>query len=174
MGSARLSLLMGSLSLAIAPALEVLMQSTLRQYQQRGATELATDTRMLLWWPWLMGAIGVGFLIKALLQAVAGRRQPRQPRSMRAMRRARRGPLPRLTAERRGARAPLQDPYRQACAVLGVPPGSNWAEIRSSWRRQLIHWHPDHGGDPDLWHQRVEAYEQLKAREERDQNAMVS
>ena len=159
---------MGILGLAIAPVLELLMQATLRHYQQQGSAELATDTRMLLWWPWLMAAIGAYFLIQALRDALAEASEPARQQPMQ------RQPPRRLAPAPRGQRQTLQDPYRQACALLGVPPGSSWAEIRACWRRQLIHWHPDHGGDAELWHQRVQAYEQLKARAENSPNALVS
>ena len=140
---------MGTVSLGIAPWLAMLIQAALRHFQQHGATEMAADARMLLCWPWLLASIGVVFLI----QAIPGTQQP-----------LRREPPPGLPPAPPHRQQTLADPYRQACALLGVPPHSSWGEIRSRWRRQLMHWHPDHGGDPELWHQRVRAYEHLKAR----------
>ncbi|MFM2081027.1 MAG: hypothetical protein RLZZ219_1709 [Cyanobacteriota bacterium] len=53
--------------------------------------------------------------------------------------------------------------YRQACEELGVLPGSDWAVVRASWRRNLKQWHPDQGGDPGRWMRRNAAYQLLTA-----------
>mgnify|MGYP003347412603 FL=1 len=53
--------------------------------------------------------------------------------------------------------------YREACAELGVLPGSSWAVVRATWRRNLKLWHPDQGGDAARWNRRNGAYELLAA-----------
>jgi DNA repair exonuclease SbcCD ATPase subunit len=53
--------------------------------------------------------------------------------------------------------------YREACAELGVVPGSSWTAVRASWRRHLKQWHPDQGGDAGRWNRRNGAYELLAA-----------
>jgi hypothetical protein len=53
--------------------------------------------------------------------------------------------------------------YLEACAELGVLPGCSWPEVRASWRRNLLRWHPDQGGDPGLWPRRHAAYQLLEA-----------
>lgn len=58
---------------------------------------------------------------------------------------------------------PVPSGYHQACAELGVSPGAPWSEVRACWRRNLLHWHPDQGGDPDLWQRRHAAYQLLEA-----------
>ena len=58
---------------------------------------------------------------------------------------------------------PLLSSYREACEELGVLPGSPWQEVRATWRRNLMHWHPDQGGDPRLWVRRNAAYQLLVA-----------
>jgi multidrug efflux pump subunit AcrA (membrane-fusion protein) len=58
---------------------------------------------------------------------------------------------------------PFLSCYREACEELGVLPGSGWQEVRATWRRNLMHWHPDQGGDPRLWSRRSAAYQLLVA-----------
>jgi hypothetical protein len=53
--------------------------------------------------------------------------------------------------------------YREACEELGVLPGSGWQEVRATWRRKVIDWHPDQGGDSSLWVRRNAAYQLLVA-----------
>lgn len=53
--------------------------------------------------------------------------------------------------------------YREACEQIGVLPGSSWQEVRAVWRRNLLQWHPDQGGDADLWGRRNAAYQLLAA-----------
>ena len=38
--------------------------------------------------------------------------------------------------------------------------------VRSTWRRQLQHWHPDNGGDPEQWNRKKAAYALLEAWEQ--------
>jgi hypothetical protein len=58
---------------------------------------------------------------------------------------------------------PFLSCYREACEELGVLPGSSWQDVRATWRRNLMHWHPDQGGDPKLWSRRNAAYQLLVA-----------
>jgi hypothetical protein len=53
--------------------------------------------------------------------------------------------------------------YQEACAELGVLSGASWSEVRASWRRNLMRWHPDQGGDPERWSRRHAAYQLLEA-----------
>ena len=53
--------------------------------------------------------------------------------------------------------------YREACEELGVLPGSGWQEVRATWRRKVIDWYPDQGGDSRLWVRRNAAYQLLVA-----------
>ena len=61
---------------------------------------------------------------------------------------------------------PLDDRYRQACAELGVEPGTDWMVIRAIWRRKLQSWHPDQGGDHEVWLRKTAAYTLLEAWEQ--------
>lgn len=62
-----------------------------------------------------------------------------------------------------GAGEAFQAGYREACEEIGVLPGSDWAVVRATWRRQLKLWHPDQGGDPQRWMRRNAAYQLLTA-----------
>lgn len=53
--------------------------------------------------------------------------------------------------------------YREACEELGVPPGSSWQDVSATWRRKVMDWHPDQGGDSRLWVRRNAAYQLLVA-----------
>lgn len=53
--------------------------------------------------------------------------------------------------------------HRLCCRELGLPAGSGWTQIRSHWRRQSLRWHPDHGGDVDIWLRKNRAYEALRS-----------
>lgn len=53
--------------------------------------------------------------------------------------------------------------YREACEELGVLPGSGWQDVRATWRRKVMDWHPDQGGDSRLWVRRNAAYQLLVA-----------
>ena len=44
-----------------------------------------------------------------------------------------------------------------------MEPGSDWALVRSAWRRSLPRWHPDQGGDAQRWMRRNAAYQLLTA-----------
>ncbi len=106
----------------------------------------AADGLAMLWAPAVLALVGVGRMAQVLAWALGalwrGRLQePQQPQQQPA--------------------SALPDSYRYACAALGVAPGSSWEEVRAAWRRQLPHWHPDRGGDLELWHQRQSAYRLL-------------
>lgn len=58
---------------------------------------------------------------------------------------------------------PVQASYAEACAEIGVVPGSDWIVVRATWRRNLKHWHPDQGGDAQRWNRRNAAYQLLSA-----------
>ena len=53
--------------------------------------------------------------------------------------------------------------YREACEELGVLPGSGWQDVSATWRRKVMDWHPDQGGDSRLWVRRNAAYQLLVA-----------
>ena len=58
---------------------------------------------------------------------------------------------------------PFLSSYQEACEELGVVPGSSWIVVRATWRRNLMHWHPDQGGDAARWIRRNAAYQLLAA-----------
>jgi chromosome segregation ATPase len=62
-----------------------------------------------------------------------------------------------------GGSGGFQAGYREACEEIGVLPGSDWAVVRATWRRNLKAWHPDQGGDPQRWMRRNAAYQLLTA-----------
>ena len=148
------------------PSAEVLRQliehgARLRQLQ--GQPDLAADALRMLWCPALLAGAGVVFLAQALLLAGAGLRRRRSgDRSQARPAASRSHPAPSPWRPARRA-----DPHLQACVELGLPPGSSWSEIREHWRRQVGRWHPDRGGDLQLWHQRLAAYRLLREREQR-------
>jgi curved DNA-binding protein CbpA len=49
---------------------------------------------------------------------------------------------------------------------LGVEPGTDWMVIRAIWRRKLQSWHPDQGGDHEVWLRKTAAYTLLEAWEQ--------
>lgn len=152
-----LTLLQGLLALGLAVLLAQLIVTAAEQHQRSGQGQIAADGLAMLWAPAVLALTGVVRIVQAaaqtLVQALGllGRRPaPLQPPP-----RVARSPLP------PPAPPSLQDSYRHACAALGVAPGSSWEEVRAAWRRQLPHWHPDRGGDLELWHQRQSAYRLL-------------
>ena len=154
--------------LPAAEALRQLIEQGARQQQLQGQADLAADALRMLWCPALLAATGVLFLAQALLLAGAGLRRRRAGDRSR--------PKP---ASRRVQPPPMRwrpvrpaDPHLQACVELGLPPGSSWSEIREHWRRQVGGWHPDRGGDLQLWHQRLAAYRLLREREQRRASAL--
>ena len=146
-----------------AVGLRQLIEQGARHLIEQGQPELAADALRMLWCPALLAAAGALFLAQALLLAGAGlRRRRADDRVTPRPKASRPGPKP---LARRPAR-PI-DPHQQACVELGLPPGSSWSEIRDHWRRQVVRWHPDRGGDLQLWHQRLAAYRLLREREQR-------
>jgi DnaJ domain len=141
------------LCLLAARGLRQMIEQGAQQRLLQGQPELAADALRMLWCPALLAAAGALFLLQALLTIAAWRPQPRA------------GPAPPPRLPRRQVH-PV-DPHLQACVELGLPPGSSWNEIRKHWRRQVIHWHPDRGGDVERWHQRLAAYQLLREREQR-------
>ena len=56
--------------------------------------------------------------------------------------------------------------FRRDCLVsLGLIPAEKprKKQVRSHWRKQVIRWHPDQGGDGQQWLVRLRAYEALMA-----------
>jgi hypothetical protein len=68
-----------------------------------------------------------------------------------------------LAARTPAATAPGPTPedlaHRDPCGELG----SLWQQVRVARRRNLNPWHPDQGGDPNLWSRRQAAYQLLEA-----------
>ena len=59
--------------------------------------------------------------------------------------------------------------FRRECLVsLGLVPAEKpkKKQVRSHWRKNVIRWHPDQGGDGQQWLVRLRAYEALMAMEE--------
>jgi hypothetical protein len=50
------------------------------------------------------------------------------------------------------------DAYR----VLGVQPGDPEPVVRAAYRRFVIRYHPDHGGDPAKLQQGIEAFRRIR------------
>lgn len=49
---------------------------------------------------------------------------------------------------------------------LGLPTNASWKEIKSGWRKQVFRWHPDRGGDPEIWLVKLRSYEALESLKE--------
>lgn len=163
---ARAYFLRATFSLALAAVLSGLMQLAIRHYIETRHFELAADGKSMLWFPWLLVAAAVCFFGRGMVLTILGARA--QARGTIVQPHWRRGPQNPYSSRRftQPIHQHAPDPYRQACTLLGVLPGSSWAEIRACWRRQLPHWHPDRGGDLHLWHLRLAAYQHLEARED--------
>jgi len=149
------------LCLLAAEALRQMIEQGAHRLLLEGEPELAADALRMLWCPALLAAAGALFLLQTLLlvllPTIAAVAAPRPHH--------RHVPAPPPPRPRRPVR-PVE-PHLQACIELGLPPGSNWHEIHEHWRRQVSHWHPDRGGDVQLWHQRLAAYRLLREREQR-------
>ncbi len=46
---------------------------------------------------------------------------------------------------------------------LELPNNASWKEIKRGWRKQVLHWHPDRGGDPETWLIKLRSYEALES-----------
>ena len=168
------SFLLGSSSLAMALLLAGLIEEGVKVHIRNGNAQLAADSLAMLWSPGVFALLAGVFLLRGFFQIalLTSRRFPRPRRSDRPGARLWRPHRPvrpaaslpgRRTVISRPAGACATDPYRLACQELGVNPGSSWNTIRATWRRGIPLWHPDAGGDPDLWHRRLAAYNLLEA-----------
>lgn len=121
----------------------------------------------MLWSPAIFAGVGVLLIANGLLRCLwllLKRQQRAKPVLVRPV-------LVRSTPGRTVATEPAvaelapppPDAYRRACAELGVEPGSDWALVRSAWRRNLPQWHPDQGGALDVWRRKLAAYTLLEA-----------
>lgn len=162
------SLLHGLISLGIGALLAGFILVSAGQQGRQGNPQLAAESLRLLWSPAIFAGVGallianglvrgLGLLLRGVLQGVLQQRP--------AVRRFRARPAPVRPAQARAsvpAAAP-PDAYRRACAELGVEPGSDWAAVRATWRRNLPLWHPDKGGDAEVWSRKLAAYTLLEA-----------
>jgi hypothetical protein len=152
------TLLQGLLALGLAVLLAQQIVTAAEHHQRSGQSQIAADGLAMLWAPSVLALAGMGRTLQAVVQILAqalgllGRRRAPLP-----------SPPPSVASPSQSPPpvSPLREEYRHACAALGVAPGSSWAVIRAAWRRQLPQWHPDHGGDLELWHQRQSAYRLL-------------
>ncbi len=152
--------LLGLLSLGLGVLLAVLILARGQQAARDGNPELRNDSYWVLVSPLLFSVFGVTLMR-------GSRRLPR------------RSPLsgvqpplvdsPGFRASRSSVARSLQasqqldQRHLEPCGELGVLPGCSWSEVRASWRRNLMRWHPDQGGDPSLWPRRHAAYQLLEA-----------
>jgi hypothetical protein len=154
------SLLHGLISLGLAAILAAFILVGASQQGGQGNSQLAADSMRMLWSPAIFAAVGALLIANGMLRAmwVLLRRQQRaRPVLVRPV-------LVRSSPGRSAEIAPPPpDAYRRACAELGVEPGSDWALVRSAWRRSLPRWHPDQGGDCETWSRKLAAYTLLEA-----------
>ena len=138
------SLLHGLISLGLAALLTAFILVGASQHGGQGNSQLAADSLRMLWSPAIFAGLGVLLIANGLLRCLwLLRRRPVSPAA---------------AAPERPA-----DAYERACAELGVEPGSDWAVVRSAWRRNLPKWHPDQGGAVDVWRRKLAAYTLLEA-----------
>ena len=53
--------------------------------------------------------------------------------------------------------------FARSCWLeLGLSGPCSLSELRRHWRRSILRWHPDHGGDNAAWLGRLRAYEALR------------
>lgn len=45
---------------------------------------------------------------------------------------------------------------------LHLPSEADWPAVKKAWRRQVLIYHPDRGGDPQVWLRKLRAYEALR------------
>jgi hypothetical protein len=185
-------LLLGEASVTAGLLSARLILTAAELHQRSGNGQMANDALLMLWAPGVLAFAGLVWIVRGLLRSVLqllrlllGRRAPPQTAAAFASSPGR--AVSRKTASGGAASGKAVsgravsgkaashnvvpgnvpwvrvEPYLRACAALGVAPGSSWAEIRAEWRRQVPSWHPDRGGDLDLWHQRLEAYRVLEA-----------
>ncbi|MCP9904461.1 hypothetical protein KBY85_09995 [Cyanobium sp. BA5m-10] len=138
------SLLHGLISLGLAALLTAFILVGASQHGGQGNSQLAADSLRMLWSPAIFAGVGVLLIANGLLRCLwLLLRRPVSP--------------PAAAPERPA------DAYERACAELGVEPGSDWAVVRSAWRRNLPKWHPDQGGAVDVWRRKLAAYTLLEA-----------
>ena len=148
------SLLHGLISLGLGALLAAFILVGASQQGGQGNSQLAADSLRMLWSPAIFAGVGVLLIANGLLRGlwllvrrpVLVRPLPSRPVS------------PAAAAPERPA-----DAYERACAELGVEPGSAWAVVRSTWRRNLPKWHPDQGGAVEVWRRKLAAYTLLEA-----------
>ena len=138
------SLLHGLISLGLAALLTAFILVGASQHGGQGNSQLAADSLRMLWSPAIFAGVGVLLIANGLLRCL--------------WLLLRRRVSPAAAAPERPA-----DAYERACAELGVEPGSDWAVVRSAWRRNLPKWHPDQGGAVDVWRRKLAAYTLLEA-----------
>jgi hypothetical protein len=170
-------LLLGVASVTAGLLLARLILTAAELHQRSGNGQMANDALLMLWAPGVLAFAGLVWIVRGLLRSVLqllrlllGRRAPLQTPAALAgspgravSRKSASGGAASGKAVSGSVPWVRVEPYLRACAALGVAPGSSWAEIRAEWRRQVPSWHPDRGGDLDLWHQRLEAYRVLEA-----------
>ncbi|WP_411867469.1 hypothetical protein [Vulcanococcus limneticus] len=176
----------GLISLALGALLALALLVHAEQARRQGDAELARDSLRMLWSPAVFAGVGVLFLLRSigppyrLPGAMPRQLRWRRPAPVRSAR-----PQAQVSAAQARSSAaaaappptpapsppapaapPGGDRYLQACQELGVSPGAEWVVVRSTWRRQLQHWHPDNGGDPEQWNRKKAAYALLEAWEQ--------
>lgn len=167
----------GIISVVIGGLLTLLMLANADHERRSGNQQFAEDSLMMLWSPAIFGIGGGLFLTRGLLgeagwAALRSRRLP-SARSSEALQPRRSGhpggepaaaPARSATLQPSGSDAvPFDNRYRQACAELGVEPGTDWRVIRAIWRSKLQAWHPDQGGSHETWLRKNAAYALLEA-----------
>lgn len=143
------SLLHGLISLGLGALLAAFILVGASQQGGQGNSQLAADSLRMLWSPAIFAGVGVLLIANGLLRGLW--LLVRRPVLSRPV-------SPAAAAPERPA-----DAYERACAELGVEPGSAWAVVRSTWRRNLPKWHPDQGGAVDVWRRKLAAYTLLEA-----------
>lgn len=165
-------LFLGVASVTAGLLLARLILTAAELHQRSGNGQMANDALLMLWAPGVLAFAGLVWIVRGLLRSVLqllrlllGRRAPLQTAAAFASSPGRAVSGKAVSHNVVSGNVPWVrvEPYLRACAALGVAPGSSWAEIRAEWRRQVPSWHPDRGGDLDLWHQRLEAYRVLEA-----------
>ena len=161
------SLLHGLISLGLAALLTAFILVGASQHGGQGNSQLAADSLRMLWSPAIFAGVGVLLIANGLLRCLwlLLRRSSRLLLRRHLLRRhLLRSPVPsRPVSPAAAAPERPADAYERACAELGVEPGSDWAVVRSAWRRNLPKWHPDQGGAVDVWRRKLAAYTLLEA-----------
>ena len=160
----------GGLFLGAAWLLRRVIEEGARHRLQQGHPQLAADGLHMLWVTIPLALVGALLLLRATLAIAAAVLQLwARPEDSSAQQPS--APT-RCSAGNKQSTPIRNEAHLEACIQLGLPPGSSWSEIRKHWRRQVIYWHPDRGGDKELWHQRLAAYQFLLKQEERRVTAL--